>query len=223
VPKPVSKELSEGEDFLGRVMSLDDLVLRLGDTSNSSRLAMVQQRVKDDLWTYSHIAQGQGTDAQGQPLTNTQMQDAAWMQSGATQAQVLIHGFAHALSNAPISLDAQKVRSDIAGDGTGLNPGQVIDDVQTFLKDLEVAAAPVNRLITLRESDGGPLTPKSGAGALLLYLGPVMKELNPAMDRVSAFLDPISTPRLNGELTTVSREQALVGKDGSDGTCLGTL
>jgi hypothetical protein len=225
-----TKELSDAEDFLGRAMSLHDLVTRLGDSSSSSPLMTIQQRVREDMSTYGRIKQGQGADGtsvvgQGAPPTNAQMQqmqDAAWMQSGATQADVIIRQFSFALSKSPITTDAQAVYTDIAGDAAGLHLDKVVSDLQTFLQDIEVVAAPVYNLITLRESDGSPLTPKSGAGALLLYLGPVMKEINDATSSVKAFLDPGGIPRLKSELTMVSQGHDLFGKDGNSGTCLGS-
>jgi len=220
VPKALTKEQSDAEDFLGQAMSLGDLVTRLGDSSSLSRLATIQQRVRDDMTTYSQRAQGRGADPQGAPLTNAQMQDAAWMQSGATQADMLIRQFAHALSKSPITTDAQAIQTDITGDGAGLHLDKVVDDLQTFLHDIEVVVAPINKLITLREPDGSALTPKSGAGALLLYLGPVMKEVNDATDHVKASLNPSAISQLKNELTVVSQAHDLVGKDGKPGICL---
>jgi hypothetical protein len=220
VPKAPTKEQSDAEDFLGRAMSLDDLVTSLGDSSSSSRLATIEQRVREDMTTYGHLAQGRGTNNQGAPLTNAEMQDAAWMQSGATQADMLIRQFAHALSKSPITTDAQAIQTDITGDSAGLHLDKVVDDLQTFLHDIEVVVAPINQLITLREPDGSALTPKSGAGALLLYLGPVMKEVNDATDHVNASLDPSAISRLKNELTMVSQAHDLVGKDGKPGICL---
>jgi hypothetical protein len=223
LPKASTKELSDAEDFLGRAMSLDDLVTRLGDSSSSSRLATIQERVREDMTTYGHLAQGRGTDSQGAPLTNAQMQDAAWMQSGATQADVLIRQFAHALSKSPITTDAQTLQIDITGDSAGLRFDKVVDDLQTFLHDIEVVVEPVNKLITLREDDGSALTPKSGAGALLVYLGPVMKEINDATDHVKASLDPSAIFQLKNELTMISQGHDLIGKDGNAaGTCMRT-
>ena len=220
VPKALTKEHSDAGNFLGRAMSLDDLVISLGDSSSLSRLATIRQRVREDMTTYGHLAQGRGTDPQGAPLTNAQMQDAAWMQSGATQADMLIRQFAHALSKSPITTDAQAIQTDITGDGAGLHLDKVVDDLQTFLHDIEVVVAPINKLITLREPDGSALTPKSGAGALLLYLGPVMKEVNDATDHVNASLDPSAISRLQNELTMVSQAHDLVGRDGKPGVCL---
>jgi hypothetical protein len=225
MPKAETRELSDAEDFLGRAMSLRDLVTRLGDSSSSSRLGTIQRRVRDDMSMYGRIASGRGADGKGgvgqeAPLTNEQMQDAAWMQSGATQADALVRQFSVALSRAPITTDAEKVHTDITGDGIALHLDRVISDLQTFLQDIEVAVAPVNKLITLRESDGGPLTPKSGAGALLLYLGPVMKEIDDARSGVTPLLDPSVVPRLETDLTRLSEGLELVGKDGNSGTCL---
>lgn len=223
-PRPGTRELADAEDFLARAMSLHDLVTRLGDPSSSSPLATIQQRVREDLTKYGRIAQGQGpdgSDGQGARLTDEQMQDASWMQSGATQADVLIRQFAFALAKSPLTTDAQTLHADIAGDSAGLHLDKVASDLQAFLQDIEVVAAPVNDLITLRESDGGPLTPKSGAGALLVYLGPVMKELNDATDRARASLDPAASSQLEAELTLVSKGHDLVGREGIVGTCLG--
>ncbi len=222
MPKAGTKEQSDAEDFLGRAMSLRDLITRLGDSSSSSRLMTIQQRVREDMSTYGRLASGRGADgtSQGAPLTNQQMQDAAWMQSGATQADEIIRQFSFALSKAPITTDAETVYADITGDRADLHLDQVTGDLQTFLQDIEVVAAPVNKLITLRESDGSPLTPKSGAGALLLYLGPVMKEIGDATSRVTALLGPAAIPQLKTDLTLVSQAHDLVGKDGNSGRCL---
>jgi hypothetical protein len=228
MPKAGTRELADAEDFLGRAMSLQYLITRLGDSSSSSPLATIQQRVREDMSTYGHLKQGRGADGtsvgQGAPLTSAQMQemqDAAWMQSGATQADLIIRRFSFALSKAPITTDAQKVYTDINGDSTGLHLDQVTRDLQTFLQDIEVVVAPVNKLITLRESDGGPLTPKSGAGGPLLYLGPVMKEIDDARSGVTPFLDPSAISQIESDLTRLSQGHDLVGKDGNSGTCLG--
>jgi hypothetical protein len=226
MPKTGTKELSDAEDFLGRAMSLHDLITRLGDTSSSSPLVTIEHRVREDMSKYGRRAQGNagdGTSAggQGTRLTNEQMQDAAWMQSGATQADMIIRQFSFALSRAPITTDAQKVSTDITGDRGGLHLDQVIGDLQALLHDIEVATAQINQLITLRESDGSALTPKSAAGALLVYVGPLMNELNDARNRVNALLDPSVLSQLNTELTLFSQKHDLVGKDGNGGTCLG--
>jgi hypothetical protein len=232
MPKVATKELSDTEDFLGRAMSLHDLITRLGDSSSSSQLATIQQRVREDLSKYAHIASGRGADgdagtgdiAQRGPLTSAQMkerQDAAWMQSGAAQAQVIIRQFAIALSKSPITTDAQKVYADVPGDGAGLHLDKIVSDLQTFLHDIDVVVAPIDKLITLRDADGSPLTPKSGAGALLLYLGPVIEAIHDATSRVSAFLDPSASSRLENDLTVLSQGHDVVGKDGNGGTCLG--
>ncbi len=225
-----TKELSDAEDFLGRAMRLHDLITRLGDSSSSSPLRTIQQRVREDIATYGRLEQGLAADgtsvvAQGARPTSAQMQemqDAAWMQSGATQAEWSVGQFSHALSGPPITTDAQKVHADITGDGTGLHPEQVISDLQTFLQDIEVVVAPVNKLITLRESDGSALTPKSGAGALLVYLGPVMKEINDARSSVTALLDASGSSQLQTDLTRASRGQDRVGEDGGAGTRAGS-
>jgi hypothetical protein len=228
MPRARTKELSDAEDFLGRALSLHQLIIRLGDSSRSSPLTTIQQRVREDMTTYGRLKQGGDADgtsgvAQAAPLTSAQMQqmqDAAWMQSGATQADWSIRGFSHALSASPLTTDAQKVYVDITGDSAGLHLDQLISDLQTFLQDIEVAVAPVNELITLRESDGSPLTPKSGAGALLLYLGPVMKEIDDARSSVTALLDPSAISQLRTDLTVLSQGHDLIGKDGNSGTCL---
>jgi hypothetical protein len=218
VPKALTNAQSDAEDFLGRAMSLDDLVTSLGDSSSLSRLATIQQRVREDMTTYSNLAHG--TDSQGASLTNAQMQDAAWMHSGATQADMLIRRFAHALSTSPITTGAQAIQTDITGDGADLHLDKVVDDLQTFLHDIEVVVAPINELITLREPDGSALTPKSAAGALLVYLGPLMKEVNDATDHVKGSLAPSAISQLKNELTRVSQAHDLIGKDGKPGICL---
>src|SRR6202041_143134 len=121
----------------------------LGDTSGSSQLTTIHQRVRDDMLMYGRMAQGRGADgtSQSTPPTSAemqQMQDAPGMQSGATQADMSIRQFAHALSSSPITTDAQKVHADITGDSAGLHLDQVISDLQTFLQDIEVVVAPVN-------------------------------------------------------------------------------
>jgi hypothetical protein len=227
MPKPETRELADAEDFLGRAMGLYDLSARLRDPQSSSGLRTIQGRAHADMLTYGSIASGRGgdgtnVDGQGTPLTTAQTQqmhqDAAWMQSGAVQAEMFIGQFAFAVSRPPLTTDARAVYSDLMGDGTGLHGEQIVRDLQTFLRDIEVAAAPVNKLITLREADGGPLTPKSCAGALLLYLGPVMKEIESARSRVEERLDPAAIPLLETGLTKVSQGHDLVG---GDGTCLG--
>ena len=224
LPKAVTNELADAEDFLARAMRLDDLITRLGDSSSSSELTAIRKRVREDVSAYGRATQERGADggsavAQGVPLTSAQvqeMQDAAWMPCGATQADWSIQPFAQALSAAPVTTDAQKVHADI----TGLDVDHVISDLQTFLQDIEVAVAPVDSLISLREADGSPLTPKSGAGALLLYLGPVMKEIEDARSRVAALLGPSAISQRRTGLRSLSRAHDRLGKDGKSGTCL---
>ncbi len=116
---------------------------------------------------YGHAAQGESAD--GVPLTNEQMQDAAWMQSGATQAVAIVQGSRSLFRRSPVTTDAQAVSADITGDNEGLHLEKVTGDLQTFLKDIEDAVAQVNQLINLREPDGSALTPRElcrGAGRL---------------------------------------------------------
>jgi hypothetical protein len=219
-----TKELADAEDFLGRAMSLYYLITRLGEESGASPLTALQKRARDDVAKYGRIAQGRGGAdgngvGQGVSLTNAQKQDAAWMQSGATQADWSIQQFAQALSG-PIKTDAPKIYADIAGDSEGLHFDRLIGDLQTFLRDIEAAVAPVNTLITLREPDGSPLTPKSGAGALLVYIGPLIEEIHDATSRVTALLDPSAISLLGADLTLLSQGHDLVGKNGNSGTCL---
>ena len=204
------------EDFLSRAMSLDNLITRLGDTSSSSPIPAILEQVHEDLVMYSQISRGNvppgasaagvtGVVAPGSPLTNEQMQDAAWMQSGATQAEVIIRQFLFALSKSPITTDAQKIYADITGDSTGIHLDEVTGDLQTFLHDIEVVAAPINNLVDLREPDGSLPPPRSGAGALIRYLGPTIRTVNDATSRVNAFLDPSAISQLNNELTVLSQ------------------
>jgi hypothetical protein len=230
VPKAVNKELSDGETFLERAMSLRDLITSLGDTSSASPMKTILQQVRKDISTYSQIAQGRfaGADAgsgadsgaQEPPFTRQQMQDAAWMQSGATQADMLIQQLAHRLSNAPITTDAQKVHADILGDSTGPHLDQVVSDLQTLLKDIQAAVAQINQLLAVRASDGSVPGPKSCAGALRVYVGPLFEQINDATSSVNAFLNPAALDQLNRDLAMVSRGHDLVGTGGNSGTCL---
>jgi hypothetical protein len=223
VAKPVTKELSHADDFLERAMSLHNLITSLGDSSSSSQMMTIQQQVRADLSTYSQIASGRVPSSANDTRTQVQqMQDAAWMQSGATQAYVIIRQFSSALSTVPITTDAQTVYTDIAGDNTGLHLDKVISDLQTFLKDIDVVVAPNNELVGYREPDGSAPGPKTGAGALMRYLGPVLAAINEATSSVNAFLDPSAIPQLQNELTVLSQAHDLVGKDGNAGTCLGS-
>jgi hypothetical protein len=233
VPKAVNKELTDGETFLERVMSLHDLITSLGDTSSSAPMNTILQQVRKDLSTYSEIAQGRvpgaeagsggGSGAQEPRFTREQleqMQDAAWMQSGATQADMLIQQLANRLSNAPITTDAQKIHADILGDSTGPHLDQLVSDLQTFLKDIQAAVAQINRLLAIREADGSVPGPKSCAGALWVYVGPLFEQISDATSSANAFLNPSAIDQLNRDLAMVSRGHDLVGTGGTSGTCL---
>jgi len=228
MPKAGTKELSDAEHFLERAMSLRDLITGLGDSSSSSPIMTILQQVQEDLSTYGQIASGRGAGgtssvAQGAPLTSAQMkqlQDAAWLQSGATQADGSIRQFLSGLSTSPITTNAQAVYTDITGDGAGLHLDKVISDLQAFLKGIEAVVAPLNTLVGYREADGGAPGPETGAGALARYLGPVLTELNDAMRSVNTFLAPSAVSQLKNDLTMLSQGHDLVGKDGNPGTCL---
>ena len=235
VPKAVSKEQADAEAFLERAMSLHDLITSLGDASSASPIKTILQQVQEDLSTYSQIAHGRvqpdadaGGDtssvAQGKArrTPEEQMQDAAWMQSGAAQARMIIRQFANRLSTSPITTDAQNVHADITGDSTGIHLDKVIGDLQTFLKDIEVIVAPINTLVGYREADGGVPGPETGAGAVMRYLGPVLKNVNDAMSSINALLEPSAISRLKNDLAMLSQGHDLVGKDGNAGTCLGS-
>jgi hypothetical protein len=221
MPKAATKELSDAEDFLERASSLHNLIASLADTSSSSPFTTILQQVREDLSTYSRLANGQGippgADA---PPTPDQRQAAAWMQSGATQAFVIIRQFRGGLSTSPIATDARKVYIDVTGDGTGLHPDTVISDLQTFLHDLEVVLAPIDSLVGVRMPDGGAPGPETGAGATKRYLDPVLEAIHDAMSSIDAFLDPSAISQLRNDLTMLSRGLDVVGKDGNPGTCL---
>jgi hypothetical protein len=170
-------------DFLERAMSLRDLVTSLGDSSSSAQIPTILRQVEADLSTYSQIAAGRDPSSADQIQ---QMQDAAWMQSGATQAYVIIRQFSAALSASPITTDAQKISADI----TGGHHDEVIRDLRGFLHDINVVVAPINELVGYRSPDGGAPGPETGAGAVMRYLGPVLATINKAKSGVSAFLDP---------------------------------
>jgi hypothetical protein len=235
MPKPVTKELSDAENFLERAMSLQHMITRLGDTSNSAPIMLVLQQVREDLTMYSQIASGRALpSADGgatpvaagtQPTQPTkeerdQMQDAAWMQSGATQANVFIRQFLNGLSTSPITTDAQAVYADILGDSTGLHADKLISDLETFLRDIEVVAGPASKLAGYREPDGGAARPRSAAGALARYLGPVLDDIKDARSSLSSSLSPGAITQLKAELTTFSQSHDLLGKDGNSGMCL---
>jgi hypothetical protein len=68
VPKPVTKELSDAEDFLERAMSLHDLIASLSDSSSSPQIKPILRQVREDISTYAQIASGRlppGADAGG--------------------------------------------------------------------------------------------------------------------------------------------------------------
>jgi hypothetical protein len=222
MPKGATKEQSHAGEFLVRAMSLHDLVTRLADTSSSAQMKTTEQQVQEDLLSYARRAQGE-VPPDAAPATDAQMQHAAWLQSGAAQAQWLIRAFAEGISNAPITTDTQKVQADIRGDGAGVQLDTVIGDLQTFLKDLDVVLAPVKNLIAVRMPNGSAPDLTTGAGALAHYLGPVAATLHGAMSGVRAFLDPSAIPQLQSELTGLSRALDLVGKDGNPGVCLESL
>lgn len=232
MPKPVTKELSDAEDFLDRAMSLDSLITRLGDKSRSSPTMTILERMQQDLSMYGQIAQGHvppGVDAtgatavaQGAPPTGAQMQDAAWMQSGVTQADMIVRRFLFALSRSPITTDAQKVHADITGDSGGLHLDEITSDLQAFLHDIDVVVAPINKLVGYRAPDGSAPGPQTGAGAVTRYFGPVLKEINDATSSVSASLDPSAASQLTNDVSVFSQAHGLLGKDGNGGTCLGS-
>ena len=226
MPQTVTKDQLAAEDFLERALRLHGLVTSLGDTSSSAEIPTILQQVHNDLVTYSHTAQGNPPDAGDgvaqAPLTSAQMQDAAWYGSGATQADMIIRQFSYRLSHAPIKTDAQTLYVDITGDSAGLHLNKVVSDLQALLKELDAAVAQMNMLVGLHESDGGALTLKSCAGALLHYMGPTLETLNGARASVAEAIDPASVDPLNRQLTALTQGHALVGKDGNAGACLGT-
>ena len=196
----------------------------------------IQQQVQGDLVMYGQMkngrvpagagnAGGASAVAPGTPPTREQiqqMQDAAWMQSGVTQAQVFVRQVASGLSSAPITTDLQKVYADIAGDGTGLQPDTVISDVQTFLEHIEAVVGPSNKLAGYRYPDGGVPAPRTAAGALSRYLDPVLKSIHDATSAVQAFLDPSAIAQLKNNLTMLSQMRDGVGNDGNSGPCVGS-
>jgi hypothetical protein len=234
VPKGATKELADGEDFLARAMSLHDLVTRLGDKSSAGEIPTILQQVQADMSMYSQIAQGNipsGADdggasaVPGAQATSAQMntmQDAAWMQSGATQADMVIRQLLFHFSAAPITADAQKVYADITDDRAGLHLDTVISDIQALLEHIEVALAQANQLVSCRMPDGSVPDLKSAAGALIRYVGPLVTDMNDARSRVKAVLDPSAIPQLTSDLTLLAHGHDLLGKDGNPGMCLGT-
>ena len=155
VPKAGTKALSDAEDFLGRAMSLQYLVTRLGDSSSSSPLQTIQQRVREDMniWPSQtgarrgrHQRRGSGGAAHERAAAADagRRMDAERRDAGG----LIIRQFSFALPKAPITTDAQKVYVNINGDSAGLHLDKVIGDLQTFLQDIEVVVAPVNKLIT---------------------------------------------------------------------------
>jgi len=234
--KAMTKELSNAQEFLARAMALHDLITSRGDTSRSSPMQTIQQQVQGDLVMYGQIANGRvsagagnaggaSAVAPGTPPTRDQMQqmqDAAWMQSGVTQAQVFVRQVASGLSSAPITTDVQKVYADIAGDGTGLQPDTVISDVQTFLEHIEAVVGPSNKLAGYRDADGSVPAPSTAAGALSRYLDPVLKSIHDATSAVQAFLDPSAIAQLKNNLTMLSQMRDGVGNGGNSGPCVGS-
>jgi hypothetical protein len=216
MPKPATRELTDAEDFLERVISLDNLVTALADSSSASRMQTIVRQAREQTSEYGRLAQGGLAPGANTPPTNEEMQHAAWLQSGSTQAEMLVMQLARGLSSSPVTTDAQKVYADITVGGTGLHLDKVVSDLQTFLRDIEVVIDPSKKLSAL-SSD---LT--TAAGATRRYLGPVLEPLEDAMSQVRAPLDPAKLSQLENDLAVLSRGVDLVGKDGKPGTCLGS-
>lgn len=219
MPAATTKDLSDAEELLARAMTLQSLIAGQSASSSAARLKAILQQVQDDMSTYGRQAQGEVPQGDA-PATNAQMQHAAWLQSGATQAKWIIGEFSHRLAHSPVTADAQKVYADIMGDSAGLHLDAVVGDLRTFLRDIEAASADVERLVDLRMPDGSAPTLESGAGAVARYVGPLFGTIRDDMSRVNAFLDPSAAPQLTTNLTTLSQSVSLVGKDGHPGTCV---
>jgi hypothetical protein len=230
MPKAANKELSDGATFLGRAMALHDLVTNLGDTSKSAPMTKTLEQVRKDLATFADRAQGnipgfpQATFEVPNPNYTKeqidQMQDAAWFQSGAAQAEMVLVQMWSRLSSAQIKAEVQKVRADVLGDATGTHLDQVVTDLAVLQKDFKAATAQISALLAIRAADGSELDPKSCAGALRVYVGPLFEQINDLTSSLDAFLDPSAVYQLNRDLAVVSRGHELLGKDGSSGTCL---
>ncbi len=218
MPKPTTPELSDAEDFLEQAMSLDKLVTSLADSSRSSAMQWILRQARDDTSEYGRLAQGGLAPGANAPATDEEMQHAAWLQSGSTQAEQFVQRITYGLSTPPVTTDAQKVYADITGEGRHLD--EIVGDLQTFLRDIEVVLDPSKKLIAVRMDDGSLPDLTTGAGATRRYLGPILETLDDAMSPVRAPLDPSTLSRFENDLTVLSQGLDLVGKDGKPGTCL---
>jgi hypothetical protein len=218
MPKAASKELSDAEDLLQRAVTLANLVTRLADPSSASGMQTIVRQVHEDDLEYGRLKQGGVAPGANAPPTSEEMQHAAWLQSGTTQAEELVVQLAHGLSTAPVTTDAQKVYADITFDDRRLD--RLVGDLQTFLHDIELVLDPSKKLIAVRMPDGSEPDLTTGAGATRRYLGPMLETLDGAMSQVRASIDPAAPSQLENDLAVLSQGLDRVGKDGNAGTCL---
>jgi hypothetical protein len=126
MPKSVTQDISKAEEILSKAVQIYGLLSSLlgDDSGTAGQIGQVLKQLENDIDQFAQIAQGipaagtpgstPGLSTQaGAPFTNAQMQEAAWRQSAATQAQYLIKGYVADLVN--IWKKGEKVYNDIAG------------------------------------------------------------------------------------------------------------
>ena len=226
MPKAVTKELSNAEAFLEEAIGLYNLISNLASSSTddsggqASIITSILNQVAQDLQTYSTLAQGGvpqggtiagGTSyAEGAPMTNAQMQAAAWLQSAATQAQLLLQQYQAALVT--IAGDAVWVFKDITAldfdylfsptnpDNPNAKKGDLldfIDAINGFLQEVESLVSGLT---------GSP-SPQSAAGAIMSYFGPILKPIQDAMSKINGFLYGVS-----GALSQLETDLAILSQ-----------
>ena len=212
MPKSVTQELSNAEAFLQKAVMLYGVISSAvgGGDPTSGQIAQVLTQVTQDINQYTQLAQGlfpggsassnipNFTSSPGAPLTNAEMQAAAWLASAATQAQSIIQKWeadlgdvytaAVGIYNDVVALDFETLLE--AEDG---GPG----DLQNLLTSITKVITDVESLTTsLAGSNGASPGPQSAAGAVLSYFGPVANAIKGAVNDINGFLNP-----LNGVLT----------------------
>ena len=219
MPKSVTQDISKAEEFLEKAVQIYGLLAHfIGDDSGSAgQISQILDQVTSDINAYAQLAQGivpQGTTGAtpglssnpGAPLTNAQMQEAAWMQSAATQAQYLIQGYFDQLKT--IYEDGKAVYGDI----TALNFENLVSldgsgDLQKFLTALDGLVKSVKGLADGIDGTSKNAGPESAFGTVISYFGPVANAIDGALKEVSDVLGNV-----DGVLQQIITDLALLAQ-----------
>ncbi len=211
MPKSVTKDLSNAEAFLEKAVGLFNLLESVvGGSSGTGQATQILTQLAGDIGSFGQLAQGIVPSggvalgglsiADGAPMTNAQMQAAAWLQSAATQAQELIQSYLTTLTNA--WNDAKAVVTDV----TSLNLGQLITadgkgDLHKDIGDLLTLIGQIEGLTT------GTTNPQTAAGAVMSYFGPVATAVQSVCNDINGFLTSAG-----GVLTQLIQDLSLIAQ-----------